>query len=120
MRFEGDIEYIENIEQIICDQTGYALLKDEALNPPCGKEHCPTLFTKLYCIFINPYTFDVRLLFDYRKKTGRFDLKDVNSQLLFVKVPDIPRELSKLNKMLMSKRNGTGYEVREIPLHLDK
>ncbi len=116
MRFEGDLATIQSIEKVIQEKTGFALLKDEPLNPPCSRTHAATYYTRLYCIFINPYTFDIRLLFDHRNNTGRFDLKDVNSQVLFVKVPELVTELSKLKRMLISKRNGSNYEVKEILL----
>ena len=116
MRFEGDLSVIQKIEDIIKEKTGYALLKDEPVNSPCNKNHKATLYTRLYCIFLNPYTFDVRLLFDHRNNTGRFDLKDVNSQVLFVKVPELTKELGNLKTMLVSKRNGANYEVKEIAL----
>ena len=116
MRFEGDLTIIENIEQIILDKTGNALISRNPSEAPCDSKYLPTFVTKLYAIFFNPYVFDVRLTFDYRNKTGRFDLKDANSQVLFVRVPEITGQLSLLDKMLVSKKVGNEYRVNEISL----
>lgn len=118
MRFEGDISIIKDIEQYIRRNTRHIPLKALPVLPPCDPaKYEATVQTRIYKVQLHPYSFDVCLRFDERMGTGRFDMKDANSQILFVKHPEIIKMLSRMDKMLVSRRNGDNlYKVKEIIL----
>lgn len=118
MRFEGDIKDIVTIEKYIKTFTRHTVLKALPAEPaPCKKGIEASVHTRIYRIILSPYNFDVCLRFNERDGTGRYDMKDVNSQILFIKYPKIPDMLSRMDKMFISRRNGDGdYKVKEIIL----
>lgn len=118
MRIEGDVKNLQEIEKVIKAQAGCQVVKDYLVNPPCANAVPSTWFTRKYRLYIAGGAFDITLLFDTRSGRGRFDLRDENSQLVFVHIPQIARMLSKMDKMIFRRReNG---EVKTVAINIKR
>ena len=101
MKFEGDVKVIQDIESVIKRCDCHAIKSNMTLIPVRSSLRIkPEVITRQYRVTLTPFYFDIRLCFDYRDGTGEFSMKDRDSQFLFVKVPQIPKLLSRLEKMV--------------------
>jgi len=96
MRVEGDIKVVREIETFIKTNTRYD-------NIPCRINQVynvffpPTVYTRRYRIYVLPFEFDIRMVFDERVNKGDFKMQDYNSQVLFMKYPKILSLLSQMD-----------------------
>jgi hypothetical protein len=113
MRLEGDIKTAEDIEHLIRTKTEHIEIKHRPIGCQLNES---SLSTRRFRVFLLGYNFDICLRYDYRKSTARFDMKDCNSQVLFVKVPELANLLHESRKMIFRWRDGEEMRTREIKL----
>jgi hypothetical protein len=114
MRVTGDLEIIRQIDEIIKTQTKHDVVKGEYNPQPCNVEIEQSLQTIHYRVYILPYEFSIRIVYDHRNHSGQFHLPDPNSQFFFIAYPKIVELLSQLDSMLFRYKTNDGMKNDKI------
>ena len=113
MRIQGNPKVVSQIEEFIKKETEYKVVKDKLVTFVGVGVVEPSLITHRYLIYVIPYEFLVRLKYDFRDNKGTFEMPDYNSQVLFIKYPQLSQMLSNLKSMLYKDER----KMMEIPIN---
>lgn len=116
MRVEGDIKVANEIEAFIKANTRFD-------NIPCRINQVYNVFfpssvySRRYRVYVLPFEFDIRMVFDERDGKGEFKMQDYNSQVLFLQYPKLLELLSQMNTIeLREYSHGKENIIEEMPL----
>lgn len=98
MYLAGDVKAVEEVEKIIRKHTLYFKGRDGSGKFQVGNESIKSeMFYRQYWIDIGWGLAGMKLVFDYRDKTGSIRIKDSHLQKLVMRVPDIGKALEPLH-----------------------
>ena len=102
MNYQGDIEIVKQLEKVICGWNEVRLVKDGSIGElHLSYQPTPTLYTRVYEVYVSRYVFPIRLTFDERQgsQKGRMSIPNIDSRILFNAVYGLKELVDKLTPM---------------------